>query len=164
MNTIEEEKLNQREDNFMKDRRIEKETYAIINYFQLFEKAFLMQDICIQRKETYMLIGGPRSFNRLILDCEQGYIDIFKNNLRDLLRTLQENTSQLKSPFTSHTVIGEEQLQLAEIILEKYDYYLKEECSIEENAYLELCAFPIPEESLKKLASLQPKQKKLGER
>ena len=152
------------EDNFLKDRKIEKETYAIINYFQLFEKAYLIQDISFDRESVFQLLDGPKSLNRLILDCQEQNINLLENNIRDLLKRLEDHVEILKSITSSNSIMKDEAIQLAEIILKKDAYYFKSECNIAENAYLELCSFPLSQESLEKLHILKEKQKKIGER
>ena len=54
--------------------QIEKETYAIINYFKLLRQAELTEIDMFKRKylprETFLLIGGVDSFNRLSLEIK----------------------------------------------------------------------------------------------
>ncbi len=148
------------DDIFLEDRRVEKETYAIIHYFQLLEKVLFIQEaLCPDPNESFLLIDGPKSFQNLVIDCKEGYINIFENNISDLLKILKENIFKLDDITFSNSLLKEEALQLAKSILNRYHHYLVEKNYIQDSAYFELCSFSILQKYMEKLTFLPSKQK-----
>lgn len=151
---------------FLQERKTEKEIYAINNYFQLLKQAELSE----YDSNTLMLIGGDDTFRKLIVDIKEENIDIFSNTRAKLLLKLGENLRIVTSTTYSRSTLLNSAIEIARIVLERYQYLIDDDnfdlAYATKTAYEKLIlSLPKTEEDKKvELESLKPQQKTLGER
>lgn len=105
---------------FIKDRQIEKETYAINNYFKLLKLVEVL-DEKNETKDTFYFIGGMSLVNKLLDDYSNDNIDIFNNSIDDLYQKLKQNISYLKSTTMSNNFFNEEAIKDYKFIKNNYE-------------------------------------------
>ena len=155
-------------DEFLKDRQVEHETYAIINYFKLLRQAETAEvdtyDSRYFPEDTFALIGGVDSFNRLLLDYREGYIDVFSNSIGNLFTKLEENINYINSvTFTKSTMVNKA-LQDFEIIKKFYSEIYSVNGNKDIAAIYDLIGLPLPRDMISQILEFRPKEKKIGER
>lgn len=145
---------------FENDRKVEKEAYAIINFFNLLNKAELAS--CSDLPENvFFIIGGLANTERLITDCKEKNIDIFTNSVGGLFQELEQKLEYLNSVTVSRSTLVEGANKNFEMLKAFYSA----ESGIQEEAYLDLATYPtIPSEKMLEVLKYRPKCKKIGER
>lgn len=155
-------------DGFLKDRQLEKETYAIINYFKLLRQAEMAEietyDSRYLPEETFLLIGGGDSYDRLLLDYQEGNIDVFSNSIGSLFQKLEENVEYMSKINFSQSSLAEKVASDFELIKMFYSDIYSVNGNQNESAIYDLVTLPLPENMISEIEKLKPKQKKLGER
>lgn len=155
-------------DEFIKDRQVEKETYAIINYFKLLRQAEAAElDTYDNRyfpEDTFTLIGGVDSFNKLLLDYSEGTIDVFSNSIGGLFTKLSQNIEQIKSVTFSKNSMTDKAIQDFEIIKKFYSEIYSVNGNKDESALFDLVSLPLPKDMISQIITAKPKTKKIGER
>lgn len=145
---------------FEKERKIEKEAYAIINFFQLLSQANLAEQSQLP-EANFVAIGGMATIERLIINCKNKNIDIFTNSTGDLFQQLEERIGYMNKLTVSKSNLTEEATAVFERLTELYSA----SSGIQEQAYLDLAATRIiPAEKMLEILSFRPKTKKIGER
>lgn len=155
-------------DEFLKDRQLEKETYAIINYFKLLKQLEMAEtnncDSYYLPEEAFILIGGEETFNRLLLDYQDGNIDVFTNSTGNLFMKLSQNIDVINNVTFTKSKVSDKAIRDYEILIKFYS----EEYSIIGNkkraAIYDLACLPIPSEMINELLENKSKTKKIGER
>jgi len=135
-------------DEFLKDRQIEMETYAIINYFKLLRQAEVAEvdtyDSRYLPEETFGLIGGENSFNRLLLDYEEGNIDVFSDSIGSLFEKLEINIEYIKGINFSKSVSIKKAISDFELIKKFYSEVYSVNGNQNESAIYDLVTLPLP--------------------
>lgn len=145
---------------FEQDRKIEKEAYAIINFFQLLSQASLA-DKFESPEATFSIIGGMDSIERLIINCKEENIDIFTNSTGALFQQLEERIGYMNKLTVSKSFLTEQAINNFEQLKELYS----STSGVNEEAYLDLAAIrTIPAEKMIEILNFKPKSKKIGER
>lgn len=160
---------------FYKDRQIERETYAITNYFKLLKLAEVLEDKN-ETKETFCFVGGMDLVDKLLDDYKNGSIDIFNNSISDFYQKLKQNTVYLKSTTMSNSFFSEEAIKDYKFIKKSYEtLWCKYDDSTDElakNVFLKKIMKFLPAEVSIKIYDLgqesknseSSKVKKIGER
>lgn len=155
-------------DEFLKDRQVEKETCAIINYFKLLRQAETAEldtyDSRYFPEDTFKLIGGVDSFNRLLLDHKEGTIDAFSNSIGSLFTKLSENIEYIKNVTFSRSTLTDRLIQDFEIINKFYSDIYSVNGNKDESALFDLVSLPLPKDMINQIITAKPKIKKIGER
>jgi len=155
-------------DEFTKDRRIEKETYAIINYFKLLRQAEVAEMETYNNKyfpeDTFTLIGGKESFARLLIDYEAGNIDIISESISSLFQKLEENIGYINSVSFSKGSFSNQAINEFELIKKFYSDVYSINGNQNVSALYDLATLPLPKDMISQIMELKPKTKKIGER
>lgn len=155
-------------DEYLKDRQIEREVYAIINYFKLLRQAEAAEvDTYNSRyfpEETFTLIGGKDTFQRLLIDCHDGNIDIINNSIGSLFQKLEENINHIKNNNFSKSTSTYQAIETFEIIKKFYSDVYSVNGNPNESALYDLVTLPLPKDMISQIHELKLKTKKIGER
>lgn len=153
---------------FLKDRQLEAETYAIINFFKLLRQAEVSELETYDNKyfpdETFALIGGVDSFNRLLIDYHKGNIDIFSNSIGNLFTKLEENINRMKNITFTKSILVDKAMTDFETIKKFYSEVYSIGGNPNEAAIYDLIVLPLPKDMIQKIVLAKPKTKTLGER
>lgn len=158
---------------FEQDRKIEKETSAIVNFFELLAKAELAarQHMVIYEEQIniFTLINGEENIKKLIIDCKEEFIDIFSNNVEQLYNKLENNMTIINSISFSKSGFTEEVVKTFDVIKKVYSggygvYTIPKFINCKDSAFEQLLILPISEEIKEELSQLKPVEKKIGER
>lgn len=153
---------------FLKDRKVEKETCAIVNYFKLLRQAEVSEIDTFDSKyfpvDTFILIGGVDSFNKLILDYHEGNIDVINNSIGELFQKLEENIAYLNKITVSKSSLTEEMIKNFELIKKFYSDVYSVNGNHNVSALYDLATLPLPDDMISMINNLKPKVKKIGER
>lgn len=155
-------------DEILKDRQLEKETYAILNYFKLLRQAETAEVDTYNSKyfpeETFILIGGRDTFQRLLIDCRDGNIDIINNSIGRLFQKLEGNINHINSSNFSKSTNAYQAIETFEIIRKFYSDVYSVNGNQNESALYDLVTLPLPKDMIDQILELKPKTKTLGER
>ena len=150
---------------FEKERKIEQETFAIINYFKLFKLAemFIKED----DKESFRFIGGMNLVRQLMLDSQEGRIDIFGDSINEMFDILKQNIEYISSPTVGKSYFTEEAIKDFAFIKRNFEeawcHYETYTLDPSTNIFLEFMQ-SLPEEVSQKINSLNPEPKKQKEK
>lgn len=145
---------------FEKDRNIEKEAYAIVNFFQLLSQANAAA-LSQLPEATFVAIGGMSNLERLIMNCREENIDIFTNSVGILFQQLEEKMEYLNRITVSKNVLTDEVNKNFQVLKLLYST----ESGTYEGAYLDLATLHvIPSEKMLEILKFKPRSKKIGER
>ena len=148
------------ESSFEYDRKIEREAYAIINFFQLYTQATLAR-MTEKPQIAFKAIGGNQIVERLIMNCKDNNIDIFNNSIGSLFQQLEEKVKYMNGITVSKSVLTMEATNNFQVLKEMYSA----ETNTNEEAYLGLFACRvIPDDKMSEILELKPKSKKIGGR
>lgn len=149
---------------FLKDRQLEKETYAIVNFFKLLRQAEVSEIETYNYKyfpnETFALIGGVNSYNRLLSDCKEGNIDVCSNSISCLFETLTNNINYINSTPFSKSIITKQAIEDFELIKKFYSEVYSVNGNLNTPAIYDLATLPLPDDMINEFRKL--KEKKLG--
>lgn len=152
----------------LKERHLEAETYAIINFFKLLRQAEVAELETYDNKyfpdETFVLIGGVDSFNRLLIDYQRGNIDFFSNSIGNLFTKLEENINCLKNIKFTKSILLDKAMTDFEIIKKFYSEVYSINGNPNEAAIYDLMVLPVPKDMIQKIIINKPKEKILRER
>lgn len=118
---------------FKKDRQVEKEAYATINFLQLLSQA-RVAELTELPKETFLAIGGAKTVERLILDCKEKNIDIFTKSIGELFFELDQNIACMNSITSSKSVLTDAAVKNYEL----YKNFYSVSSGINKEAYIDL--------------------------
>lgn len=155
-------------DEFLKDRQLEKETYAIINYFKLLRQLEMVEvsncDNNYLPEEAFILVGGEDSFNRLLLDYQEGNIDVFSNSIGSLFTQLSQNVDFMYNITFTKSTMTNKAIRDYEIIKKFYSEMYSVIGNKNRAAICDLACLPIPSKMINTLLQTKSKTKKIGER
>lgn len=155
-------------DEFLKDRQLEKETYAIINFFKLLRRAEVSEietyDCRYFPNETFRLIGGIDSYNRLLSDCKDGNIDVCSNSISSLFEMLTNNINYIKSTPFSKSANTNQAIEDFGLIEKFYSKVYSVNGNRNIPAIYDLVTLPFPDNMIDEFRKIKIKEKKLGER
>lgn len=153
---------------FLKDRQLEKEAYAIINYFKLLRQLEMVEvyngDNRYLPEDNFILIGGEESFNRLLLDSYEGNIDVFSNSLGSLFTQLSQKIDVIKSDTFTKSQSTKKAIRDYELISELYSSEYSVVGNKNRATIYDLVCLPIPSDMINELLANKSKVKKIGER
>ena len=140
---------------FEEARGIEKQTYAINNFFRLFSQANVAS-LSRMSKKTFLLIGGAEILEKLIVDLKDNNIDIFTNSVGDLFSQLSHNVKCMNEVTWTKTFFSNQATEQFEL----YKNFYSENSGIEETAYEDLASLQvISEEKLLELLSYKTRER-----
>lgn len=154
---------------FEKDRRMEIETYAIINFLEI----FVCAKLCDLKTEDYnssaclfSLICDQDKIMRLISDCKNKNIDIFSNTIDDLFYRVKQNIDKMNDVDFSKSKLFEinnqKFLNIQNVYFsDKYQIFQKESNL---TAVSELYLLPLSDKLLNNLLELTPPVEKIKRR
>lgn len=157
-------------DKFLEDRKIEKNTYAIINYFKLLRLLEILEgysySFCDYQLfyDSFQLIGGKEFFDRLLLDCKEENIDIYSNKIEDLFKQLENNILLMKSVTFSKNVLVLDAIKNYELIKKFCFEHNSSIDMFDMNALHCLNTLAIPNDLVGELLKIKPIVKKIEER
>lgn len=113
---------------FENDRKVVRETSAIINYFRLYELILATFSCSWDEgyevmRDYFVFIGGKNTLRKLVIDINEESIDIFSNDFNDLLLKLEQNIETMQELTFSKDTISEELVELGNIYLDKSPSY-----------------------------------------
>ena len=144
-------------DTFLEERKVVKETGAILNFFRLYHLASVTQKHYLFQKEYFAFLGGTELLERLIVDCQEENIDIFSRTFVDFANQLNENLNMMKQITFSKGNMENQLIQMIQNFQKSCTIYLSNSSAY--SKLLENCSFL--KEELKELEKYQPQQKKL---
>lgn len=154
---------------FENDRKIERETNAIINFFEVLAQA----KVCDMKTEDYdtsaklfSIVCGDEKIRKLISDCNEKNIDIVSNSVDDLFYIMKQNIDKMNDIIFSKSKLVEianERFNNIQTVYfsDKYSIYPKDSNLA---AVGELYLLPLPSELVEELLKLTPAVKKIGRR
>ncbi len=153
---------------FFKDRQIECEVYALINFFKLLRQAESAEMDTYNSKyfpeETFALIGGKETFRRLLMDYNNGNIDIINNSIGGLFQILEGHINHIQNNNFSKSVNVYQAIETFGTIKKFYSDIYSINGNQNESALYDLVTLPLPQDMISEILKLKSKTKKIGER
>ena len=151
---------------FEKERNIEKEIYAIINYFKILKLAEMTTKEG-EDKNSFQFVGGIELVRRLVIDSKEGRIDIFENSINELFEKLKQNVEYIKNFTVSKSYFTEEALKDFNFVKRNFEetwgHYEEWVDDPSTNIFLEFMQV-LPEEITQQINDLKTKSAKQKER
>lgn len=112
---------------FNKERILEKETIAIINYFRTLWVLNLAINASTNKDnatKTFIILGEDY-LKRLVIDCQQGNIDIYNQTGNEFLKKIKKNLTELNKTGMTKSILTMEIFKLGNIIVDYLENNLK---------------------------------------
>lgn len=149
---------------FEKDRKEEKNFYALINFFKL----IIVGRLCEENSDLFAVLEGKQKLDKLIRDIEEENINLYDNSFSSLYRKMCNLSIRLKDMTTSQSFpLLEAQKEFNNIVVIS-DYYKINTYNNPVRAdYVLLSTLPSSinmESEVKEVLQSTRKQKTVGER